>query len=58
LIRENKIHEIDLVIETSAEQGMISFNRSLMELVRQGEITMESAMAYSLNPASLQSLAR
>jgi twitching motility protein PilT len=58
LIRENKIHEIDLIIETSAEQGMISFNRSLIELVRQGEITMETAMAYSLNPASLQSLAR
>lgn len=58
LIRENKIHEIDLIIETSAEHGMVSFNRSLMELVRQGEITMETAMAHSLNPMSLQALTR
>jgi len=57
LIRENKVHEIDIFIETSAELGMISFNRSLIELVRQGEITMESALAYSLNPSALQSLA-
>jgi twitching motility protein PilT len=58
LIRENKVHEIDMVIETSAEQGMISFNRSLVELVRQGEITMETAMAHSLSPSSLQALSR
>lgn len=57
LIRENKVHEIDIFIETSSELGMISFNRSLIELVRQGEITMESALAYSLNPSALQSLA-
>ncbi|MBI5045965.1 MAG: PilT/PilU family type 4a pilus ATPase [Candidatus Niyogibacteria bacterium] len=56
LIRENKIHEIDLVIDTSADLGMVSFNRSLMELVRQGEITMESALTYSLNPSALQAL--
>ncbi|MEK7595974.1 MAG: ATPase, T2SS/T4P/T4SS family, partial [Patescibacteria group bacterium] len=58
LIRENKVHEIDMVIETSSDAGMISFNRSLMELVRQGEITMENALAYSLNPAALQALSK
>ena len=56
LIRENKIHQLDLVIETSLDQGMISFNRSLIELVRKGEINIESAMSYSLNPSDLQSL--
>lgn len=54
LIRENKIHEIDLVVETSAESGMVSFNRSLIDLVRRGEITMESAVAFSLNPSELR----
>src|SRR3989344_1937728 len=58
LIRENKIHEIDMVIEISSDLGMVSFNRSLMELVRQGEITMENALAYSLNPSGLQALSK
>ncbi|QQG45678.1 MAG: PilT/PilU family type 4a pilus ATPase [Candidatus Sungiibacteriota bacterium] len=56
LIRENKIHEIDLVIETSSDQGMISLNRSLVDLVRRGEVALESALNYSLNPGELQTL--
>jgi len=56
LIRENKIHEIDLVIETSSKEGMMSLNRSLTDLVRRGEITMENAMLYSINPRELQIL--
>jgi len=58
LIRENKIHEIDLVIETSVEAGMISLNRSLADLVKRREISLENAVAYSLNPAELRILAR
>jgi twitching motility protein PilT len=56
LIREGKTHEIDLVIETSAESGMVSFNRTLVDLVRTGEITMESALSYSLNPQEFRTL--
>ena len=56
LIRENKVHEIDLIIETSSEAGMISINRYLADLVRRGEISVENAMLYSLNPADLQAL--
>ena len=58
LIRENKIHELPLVIETSAEVGMISLNRALVNLVRAKEITLENALTYSLNPAELRALAR
>ncbi|MDO8523500.1 MAG: PilT/PilU family type 4a pilus ATPase [bacterium] len=57
LIRENKVHELDLVIETNSENGMVSFNRSLMDLVRRGEITMENALIFSLNPQELRILA-
>ncbi len=56
LIRENRIHEIDLVVETSLDMGMISLNRSLMDLVRKGEISMESAVSYSLNPEELHAI--
>lgn len=54
LIREDKAHQIDLVIETSLENGMISLNRSLAELVRRGEVALETAMAYALNPTEFQ----
>ena len=57
LIRENKIHELDLVIETSADQGMISLNRSLANLVKQGVISIETAEMYSLNSKELRMLA-
>jgi twitching motility protein PilT len=56
LIRENKIHEIPSVIETSAEIGMITLNRSLADLVKRGEISLENALNYSLNPVELRML--
>ena len=58
LIRENKVHEIPLVIETSAAQGMISLNRSLASLVKNREISLENALRYSLNPTGLRALAK
>ena len=54
LIREKRTHEIDVVIETGSEQGMVDLNHSLMELVRAGEISIEGARQYSLNPKGLE----
>ena len=56
LIRDNKIYEIPLVIETSSEAGMISLNRSLSDLVRKGVITIENALKFSTNPRELKKL--
>lgn len=56
LIRENRTHEIDLVIETGTELGMIDLNRSLLDLIRRGEITTENAFAYSNSPKALERL--
>ena len=56
LIREHKTYQIDLVIETSIQEGMLSLNRSLLSLVKQQQIPLEQAKAYSLNPAELQVL--
>jgi len=58
LIRENKIHELPLVIETSAEAGMISLNRSLANLVKNKEISLENALNFSLNPVELKMLVK
>lgn len=54
LIRERRIHEINSVIETSSQEGMVDMNRSLSELVRAGEITVENAYLNSLNPKNLE----
>jgi len=56
LIRERRTHEIQTVIETGLEHGMIDMNRSLVELVQKGEITVENAFAYSTNPKGLERL--
>ena len=56
LIREKRSHEIQTVIETGADDGMIDLNRSLAGLVRAGEITPEAAYSRSLNPKVLERL--
>jgi len=56
LIRDNKIYEIPLVIETSLESGMISLNRSLADLARRGIISFENAVSYSNNPRELKKI--
>lgn len=54
LIREGRTHEINSVIETGTQEGMIDLNRYLSELVRKGEITVENAFQYSSNPKTLE----
>ncbi len=46
LIRENKVAQIKSVIQTSADQGMISMDQSLQKLLEQKLITPETAQAY------------
>jgi twitching motility protein PilT len=49
LIRENKVHQLDSVIETSLQEGMVSLDRSLADLVRRGQVSMQDAYVYSKN---------
>lgn len=56
LIRERKSYQIDLVVETSSQEGMVTLNRSLANLVKRKEISLENAEMYSLNPSELRIL--
>ncbi len=56
VIREKRTQEIDTLIETGLEHGMISMNRSLIELVRAGEISIDDARMYSTNPTGLDGM--
>lgn len=50
LIRENKIAQIRTVLQTSASEGMITMDQTLIEQFRSGLITKETAQAHMLNP--------
>lgn len=50
LIREGRTHEINTVIQTGSQDGMIDMDRSLAELVQKGEITVEHAYERALDP--------
>lgn len=54
LIREKRTHEINSVIETGSGDGMVDLNRCLAELVRKGEVTVENAFQFSVNPNTLE----
>ena len=56
LIREKRVHEIDTVIETGSDQGMVDMNRCLSDLVRAGEITIENAYKFAFKPKSLEKM--
>lgn len=56
LIREKRTHEIDTIIETSSHEGMIDMNRCLIDLVQRGEISLESAYEYAINPKALEQM--
>ncbi|MEK7189788.1 MAG: hypothetical protein AAB666_02285, partial [Patescibacteria group bacterium] len=43
LIRENKVAQIESVIQTSAKEGMVSLQNNIQELVKEGLITEEVA---------------
>ena len=58
LIREGKTHQIDLIIQTSREQGMIPLNKSLSDLVKEGTMSLEEAELYSSDKEELKILLR
>lgn len=49
MIRDNKIHQIEGIIYTSAKDDMISMDNSLFNLYRRGIITRDTALQYCTN---------
>lgn len=54
LIREGKTYQIPNLIQTSAAEGMASLDKSLADLVNRGEISVDDALAWSLDPKALK----
>lgn len=53
LIRENKIHQIDTVIASSAAEGMIGMDTSILQLVQSGAVAPKVALTHAANPELL-----
>lgn len=54
LIREGRTHEISAVVQTSSQDGMIDLDRSLVELVRRGDVTVEHAYEHASDPKTFE----
>ena len=58
LIREGRTDQLYSCVETGAQMGMQTMDRALVQLLRMGQISMDTAKAASINPENLASLLR
>jgi twitching motility protein PilT len=54
LIREAKTHQIDNVIQTSTQDGMISMDGSILKHYKDGRVTKEDAIEAAINHDQMQ----
>ena len=54
MIRDSKNYQIDNVIQTSGELGMVSMDQYILKLYRKGEISEETALLSAINPEQLK----
>ncbi len=58
VIREGKTHQLDTIIQTGADQGMQTMDRTLVKLVQTGVITHDAAREYAVDLAEFERLSR
>ncbi len=58
LIRDGKTHQIDTAIQTGADQGMQTMDRTLAKLVQTGVITYDAGREYAVDIAEFNRLVK
>ncbi len=58
IVREGKSHQLDAVIQTGAEYGMQSMDKTLVSLVHNGTISYEEARNFAVDVEELDRLMR
>ena len=53
LIEENRLDKLPVAIETGMDDGMLNFNQSLFNLVKDGKVSEKEALAKATNPQAL-----
>jgi twitching motility protein PilT len=54
MLEENRLDKLTAAIETGADDGMLTFNQSLFNLVKDGRVTEKEALAKASNPQALE----
>lgn len=54
MIRDNKTHQVNSIILSGREEGMIPMDQSLLQLVMDGAINRETALNYAMNKELLE----
>lgn len=58
IIREGKSHQLDAVIQTGADNGMQSMDKTLVGLVQAGTITLDQARNYAVDLSEFDRMMR
>jgi twitching motility protein PilT len=54
MLEENRLDKLTAAIETGADDGMLTFNQSLFNLVKEGRVTEKEALSKASNPQALE----
>ena len=54
MLEENRLEKLTAAIETGTDDGMLTFNQSLFNLVKEGRVSEKEAMAKATNPQALE----
>jgi twitching motility protein PilT len=54
LIREGKTHQLPNIIQTSISEGMINLDKVLADMVSKGEISVDDALTWAIDPKALK----
>ncbi len=58
LIKEDRIPQIMTILQSSRAEGMSTLDQSLADLVKSGEVLIDKAMEYSVDPDNLRAMAK
>ncbi len=58
IIREGKAHQLDAIIQTGADQGMQTMDRTLVAFVQSGTITYDTAREFAVDLVEFERLMR
>ncbi len=58
IVRESKTHQLEAVIQTGAEHGMQSMDKTLVGLIHEGKISYEEAKNYAIDLEELDRMMR
>jgi twitching motility protein PilT len=56
LVREEKVHQLESVVQTGVRLGMRTMNQSLLDHCGKGRISFKNAMRYSSTPEEIERL--